>query len=109
MKALNVPALATVGCVIALLCLPRKSRHRLASSAKNRMLKGMEHMMADLPEGSPPRLVISILPKLQAQNDEIIAMLRELSELLRTQHRTAVSARRTAASRTPASRSGMSE
>jgi hypothetical protein len=33
--------------------------------------------------GAPPKLVMSILPKLRAQNDEIIALLREQNEFLR--------------------------
>jgi hypothetical protein len=49
------------------------------------MIEGMEHMMANLPEGAPPKLVMSILPKRQAQNDQIIAMLREQNEFLREQ------------------------
>jgi hypothetical protein len=45
----------------------------------------MEHMMAALPEGSPLRLVLSVLPKLQTQDDQIIAMLREQNDLPRQQ------------------------
>jgi hypothetical protein len=52
-------------------------------------------MMAGLPEDSPPKLIMSILPKLQEQNDQIIAMLREQNELLRQQGRD--SAAKTAA------------
>ena len=47
------------------------------------MMKHFERMMASLPEEAPPRLIMSILPKLQAQNDQIIALLREQNELLR--------------------------
>lgn len=50
-----------------------------------RMLEGM-------PPDSPPRLVMSILPRLQQQNDEIIALLREQNELLRRE-RSALAAR----------------
>jgi len=89
MKTLIALVVATVGSVIAFRCLPRESRDRLTSLAGQRMLKGMEHMMASLPEGAPPKLVMSILPKLKAQNDQIIAMLREQNELLREQQRTA--------------------
>jgi hypothetical protein len=32
---------------------------------------------------------MSVLPKLQAQNDQIVAMLREQNELLREQQRNA--------------------
>jgi hypothetical protein len=45
----------------------------------------MERMMANLPDNAPPKLVSSILPKLQAQNEQIIAMLREQNGLLRQQ------------------------
>jgi hypothetical protein len=47
-----------------------------------RMVEHMGRMMASLPENAPPKLVMSILPKLQAQNEQIIAMLREQNELL---------------------------
>lgn len=46
------------------------------------MMKHMEKVMTGLPEDSPPKLVISILPKLRAQNDQIIALLQEQNELL---------------------------
>jgi hypothetical protein len=52
------------------------------------MAKHMERMMASLPEDAPPKLVMSILPKLRVQNDQIIAMLQEQNELLREQQRT---------------------
>jgi hypothetical protein len=40
-------------------------------------------MLERMPADSPPKLVMSILPRLQQQNDEIISLLREQSELLR--------------------------
>jgi hypothetical protein len=43
----------------------------------------MARMLEGLPPESPPKLVMSILPRLQEQNDEIIALLREQNELLR--------------------------
>jgi hypothetical protein len=43
----------------------------------------MERMMERMPPNSPPRLVMSTLPRLQQQNDEIITLLREQNELLR--------------------------
>jgi hypothetical protein len=51
------------------------------------MAEHMERMMARLPENAPPRLVVSILPRLQAQNEQIIALLREQNELLRERQR----------------------
>ncbi len=85
MRPLIALGLAIVGGVIAFRCLPPDLRGRLTAKVKHRMTEGMEHMMASLPEGAPPRLVMSVLPKLQAQNDQIIAMLREQNELLREQ------------------------
>lgn len=78
---------AAVGGVIALRLLPIEQRHRMARGAgdwmNKRMIDHMSRVMASLPEGAPPRLVATILPKLQAQNEQIIAMLQEQSELLR--------------------------
>ena len=88
MRPLMAVGLATVGGVIAFRCLPLEVRNRLTARARHRMLEGMEHMMASLPEGSPPKLIMSVLPKLQAQNDQIIAILREQNELLREQQRS---------------------
>ena len=45
----------------------------------------MEQMMASMPEDAPPKLIMSVLPRLRDQNDEMIAMLREQNELLRQQ------------------------
>jgi type II secretory pathway component PulJ len=87
MRTLIALVAATVGGVIAFRFLPRESRDRLTSGVKHRMIKGMEQMMASLPEDAPPKLVMSILPKVKAQNDQIIAMLREQNELLRAQQR----------------------
>ncbi|MEJ2007440.1 MAG: hypothetical protein P8Z30_04655 [Acidobacteriota bacterium] len=95
MKKLVTLGMATVGGLIVFRFLPRRLRGRLTSVVRRRMSGHMEKMMAGLPEGSPPKLVLSVLPKLQAQNEQIIAMLREQNELLKEQQRT--SAARTAA------------
>ncbi len=85
MKPLTALGLAAVGGVIAFQCLPPEVRGRLTARVKHRMTKKMERMMASLPENAPPKLIMSVLPKLQAQNEEILAMLREQNELLRGQ------------------------
>ncbi len=56
---------------------------RLTAAIGLRVRRRMERMMASLPEDSPPRLVMSVLPRLRVQNDQIIAMLREQNELLK--------------------------
>ena len=89
MKPLIVVGMATAGGVIAFRCLPRKARGRLTAAVGHRVTEGLGHMMESLPEGAPPKLIMSVLPKLQAQNEQIIAMLREQNELLREQLRTA--------------------
>lgn len=43
----------------------------------------MARMIEGLPPESPPKLVMTILPRLREQNDDIIALLREQNELLR--------------------------
>jgi len=45
--------------------------------------KMMNRMMDAMPEDSPPKLVMSILPRLQEQNDQILALLKEQTNLLR--------------------------
>ncbi len=82
MKQIMAVGLATVGGVIAFRCLPPELRSRMAARMKHRMTTGLERMMANLPEGAPPKLIMSVLPKLQAQNEEIITLLREQNALL---------------------------
>ena len=74
---------AVIGGVIAFRALSRAPRRRLGAALSRRMLRHMEHMMASLPDSSPPKLVMSVLPRLREQNDQIIAMLQEQNALLR--------------------------
>jgi hypothetical protein len=66
-------AAALVGGTIAL-------RRRLRSKAPGQT---MQRLIQRMPADSPPRLIMSILPRLREQNDEIVALLREQNELLR--------------------------
>jgi hypothetical protein len=54
---------------------------RLGFAAIRRRM--MQRMMQAMPEDSPPKLVKSILPRLKEQNDEILALLKEQSDILR--------------------------
>jgi hypothetical protein len=74
---------AVVGGVIAFRSLSRAPRRGVGSVLSHRMLQHMEHIMASLPDNSPPKLVMSVLPRLRDQNDQIIAMLQEQNALLR--------------------------
>ncbi len=72
-----------LGGAIALRMLARKPQRRFSSAVRQRVFKRMERMMASLPEGAPPKLVMSVLPRLREQNEEILRMLREQNDLLR--------------------------
>ncbi len=67
--------------------LSQSLRRRVGAAFKRRMFQHMQHMMASLPEGSPPKLVMSVLPQLRDQNNQIIAMLREQNVLLQEQQK----------------------
>jgi hypothetical protein len=75
--------LVGLGGVIAFRFLPQELRPRPTVALRRWIVKHMEQLMLSLPANAPPKLVMSILPNLQAQNEEIIAMLREQNELLR--------------------------
>ena len=87
MNKLTAVGAAAVGGLIVYRCLPRETRDRITGAMAHWMANHMEKMMASLPDDAPPRLVMSILPRLRAQNDQIIAMLQEQSELLRDRKR----------------------
>ncbi|HXD06613.1 MAG TPA: hypothetical protein VN680_11215 [Burkholderiaceae bacterium] len=63
--------------------ISRQRRDRVGSYFTRRMHRHMENMMASLPADSPPKLVMSLLPRVRDQNDQIIEMVREQNALLR--------------------------
>lgn len=83
MKRLLTLGSVALGAAAAYRYWPGESRSGLKDVARRRVMKRMEQMMASLPEDSPPKLVMSVLPRLQAQNEEIIALLRVQNDLLR--------------------------
>ena len=44
----------------------------------------IERMLNAMPEDSPPKRIVSTLPRLQQQNEEIIALLKQQNEILRS-------------------------
>ena len=82
MKRFIALGAALTGGVIVFGLLP-PVRRRLAAAMRQRMLRRMKRMMANLPDDAPPKLIMSVLPQLRGQNEQIIAMLREQNELLR--------------------------
>jgi hypothetical protein len=87
LKRLVALLLAIAGAAIAYRFLPRHSRDRLGAAAHQSMKRCFARMIARLPDDAPPKLVVSILPKLQAQNDQIIAMLQEQQQIHRRQRK----------------------
>lgn len=85
MKTVVSIGVALAGSLIALRCLPPGLRERVTCSVKRRVSGSFEHMMAGLLESSRPKLIMSVLPKLQVQNDQIISELQELNEHVREQ------------------------
>ena len=83
MRRLVPLAAVIVGGVIAARWLLASGERAQKSQPKNTMMRRMmRRMMERLPPDSPPKLIMSILPELRKQNDEIIALLREQNELL---------------------------
>jgi hypothetical protein len=60
-----------------------EAKRRLATRARERFASHMEHMLDRMPEGSPPRLIMTTLPRLAEQNDEILALLHDHDARLR--------------------------
>lgn len=83
MKLLIALGAAGIAGAIAYRCVPSGRRAHLASDFKTRVRRRVERVMAELPENSPPKLIMNVLPKLKAQNEQIIELLREQNELLR--------------------------
>jgi hypothetical protein len=55
----------------------------LVARLKEGLHARMGRMLEKMPEDSPPRLIMSTLPRLTEQNSEILSLLREQNDLLR--------------------------
>ena len=86
-RLLALGAIAVGGVVVARRLRPAEGSSPDRTTFKQRMIA---RMMEGLPPDSPPKLVMSILPRLREQNEEIIALLREQNELLRPRRREPV-------------------
>lgn len=76
-------AAVVIGGVVVFKSRSSMPRDPLGSALGRRMLRHMEQIMASLPDNAPPKLVMSVLPRLCEQNDQIIGMLQEQNALLR--------------------------
>ena len=86
MKRLWLVSGILVGGAVASRILSEKRRDpmtRLAAKMREGLKSHMGRMMEEMPEDSPPRLVMSTLPRLAEQNDQILVLLREQNALMR--------------------------
>lgn len=83
MSRIVILGAALIGGALALQSFSAEPRRRLGPALSRRMLMHMEQMLSSLPDSAPPKLVMSVLPRLREQNDQIIAMLQEQNALLR--------------------------
>lgn len=86
MKKLLFVSGILVGGAVASRIVSEKQREplsRFAAKMRERMKSHMGRMMEEMPEDSPPRLVMSTLPRLAEQSDEMLALLREQNALIR--------------------------
>jgi len=61
------------------------NNRRTRKNAVGRMRRTMmERMIRAMPDNAPPKVISSVMPRLQEQNEEILALLKEQNELLRT-------------------------
>jgi hypothetical protein len=81
-KLLALGAVMVGGVIVVRALLPSEGR-RVPGRFGALRQRIMARMLAGMPPESPPKLVMSILPRLQQQNDEIVSLLREQGELLR--------------------------
>ncbi len=88
MKRVVAIGALVVGGLIALQTLSPVRRRRLSAAVRTQILNRMERMMASLPDGSPPKLIMSVLPQLQDQSNRILRMLQEQKEWLLEQRHT---------------------
>ncbi|MEE8369331.1 MAG: hypothetical protein V3S00_01030 [Dehalococcoidia bacterium] len=83
MKRLTFLVGAATGLALGSGLMPADRRARLCETLAQMPRTMMEHCLQCMPEDSPPKVMMSGLRRIQAQNDEIIALLAEQNNLLR--------------------------
>lgn len=83
MKRMAIYGVVLIPALLGVALVSKSRRQRLGAFVSGRMVRHMESMMASLPDTSPPKLVMTVLPRLREQNEEIIGLLQEQNALLR--------------------------
>ncbi len=78
----RIVALACAALVAGGYLLARGGRRRIDMAAMRR--KMMERMMNAMPDNSPPKVIATVLPRLQEQNEQILTLLKEQNAILRS-------------------------
>jgi hypothetical protein len=91
MKKLLFPIALLLGAAMAFRRLvPPEGREKISemrATMRDRMAERMGRMMEQMPDDSPPKLFMSTMSRLQEQNDELLALMREQNTILREQLR----------------------
>ncbi len=77
-RVLLLTAVLVGGAIAAVRLMPAERRERLCQLPAAMMERCMELM----PEDSPPKVMTSGIRRMQEQNDELLALLREQNDLL---------------------------
>jgi len=91
MKKLVFPIAILLGGTMALrLLMPRERRESISQmrgTMRERMMERMGRMVEEMPDDFPPKFFMSTMRRLQEQNDELLALMREQNAILREQLR----------------------
>ena len=85
-KVLLLTAIVVGGAIAAVRLMPAERREHLSQRRERmmeRMRERMSSMVESLPEDSPPKVIMSGIRRMQEQNEELLALLREQNDLLR--------------------------
>ncbi len=85
-KVFLLTAVLVGGSIVAVRLMPAERRERL-SQRRERMMEQMRERMSSMiesmPEDSPPKVIMTGIRRMQEQNEELLALLREQNDLLR--------------------------
>jgi len=90
-RPLLLMAILGCGALAVRQLLSPERRERIAHLKANVSKRMMERMIEQMPDDCPPKLIMSTLPRLQQQSDEILALLRVQNDRLQEHFSTRVS------------------
>ena len=85
-KLVCLTAFFAGGAIAARRLLSPERRERISqlpTTMRGRAMERMARMMEEMPEDFPPKFFMSAMRRLQEQNEELLALMREQNALLR--------------------------